>query len=118
MYGVPADLPIARFVGDALFQACVGMDGVHFKFGHSGTIAAHGMWELRDSKGRLVDQELEHADREAYHIHVILNADVVSYRIDPPDSFSLTFSTGHVLTIFDDSPNYESFAIHPDGIYV
>jgi hypothetical protein len=118
MYGVPADLPIQRFVGDALFQACIGMDGVHFCFGRAGRIAAHGNWELRDSNGNLVDQALEHSTREYYRLHVILNADVTGYRLDPPDSFSLTFSTGHVLTIIDDSPQYESFAIYPDGIYV
>ncbi|MDQ3566400.1 MAG: hypothetical protein M3436_20770 [Pseudomonadota bacterium] len=118
MYGVPADLPIERFVGDALFQACIGMDGVHFRFGRSGTIAAHGTWELRDAAGLLVDQSLAHSDREHYRIHVILNADVTGYSIDPPHSFSLTFSTGHVLSVLDDTPQYESFAIHPDGIYV
>ena len=118
MYGDPADLPITRFVGDALFQICIGMDGVHFVFGRAGTISAHGTWELRDAAGLLVDEALEHSDREHYRIHVILNADVASYSLDPPHSFSLTFSTGHVLSIFDDTPRYESFAIQPDGIYI
>ena|SRR5215217_8233061 len=118
MYGVPADLPLQRFVGDALFQACIGMDGVHFCFGRAGTIAAQGNWELRDSNGSLVDHAVDPSDRQQYRIHVILNADVTGYSINPPGSFSLTFSTGHVLTVIDDCPQYESFAIYPDGIYV
>jgi hypothetical protein len=32
MYGVPKDLPLQLFVGDALFQVCIGVDGVHFVF--------------------------------------------------------------------------------------
>jgi len=118
MHGVPADLPIQRFVGDALFQACVGMDGVHFVFGRAGSICVYGHWELRDAAGGLVDQSQEHVQRDCYRIHVILNADVTAYSFDPPHSFELTFSTGHRLTIYDDTPMYESFAIQPDDIYV
>ena len=40
MYGVPEDLPIERFVGDALFQVRLGLDGVHFAFGQAGTMDA------------------------------------------------------------------------------
>jgi hypothetical protein len=118
MYGVPANLPIQRFVGDSLHQVCIGMDGVHFQFGHEGTICAFGGWELHDSSGALVDCAQEHSERECYRIHVILNADVTACNVDPPRSFSLTFSTGHRLTIYDDTPQYESFAIQPDDIHV
>jgi hypothetical protein len=115
MTGVPADLPMQRFVGDALFQAGIGMDGVHFRFGRAGTICAFGLWQLHDSSGTLIDQTQEHSERECYRIHVILNADVTSCSIDPPHSFSLTFSTGHRLTVFDDMPQYESCTIYFEG---
>lgn len=118
MYGVPEDLPLRRFVGDFLTQVSLGMDGVHFHFGSSGTISVEGRWDLQDAAGRVVDQSMEHADRDAYRLHVIFNADVTAYRIDPPRSFALTFGTGHVLTIYDDTPQYESFHIEPDGIHV
>ena len=115
MYGVPADLPIQRFVGDALFQARIGMDGVHFAFGRTGVICAYGLWQLHDADGTLIDQTQEHSERKFYRIHVILNADVASYSIDAPKSFTLTFSTGHRLTIFDDTPQYESCLISFEG---
>jgi hypothetical protein len=118
MYGVPADLPIQRFVGDALFQARIGMDGVHFAFGRDGVIrgfiCAYGLWQLHDSGRTLIDQTQEHSDRECYRVHVILNADVTSCSIDAPRSFSLVFSTGHRLTIFDDA-QYESCTICFEG---
>ncbi|MFZ2642039.1 MAG: hypothetical protein WA117_13655 [Verrucomicrobiia bacterium] len=117
MHGVPANLPLQRFIGDALFQICIGLDGVHFVFGQAGTIKAAGCWELHDSSGNLVDSTQEHSERESYRVHAILNADVTAYSIDPPRSFSLSFSSGHRLTIYDDSTPYESFAIYPDGIY-
>ena len=103
MYGVPADLPIQRFVGDALFQARIGMDGVHFAFGREGVICAYGLWQLHDSGGTLIDQTQEHSDRECYRVHVILNADVTSCSIDAPRSFSLstsrTFAPGESVKI-------------------
>ena len=115
MYGVPTDLPIQRFVGDALFQACIGCDGVHFRFGRVGTISAFGLWQLHDSAGTLIDQTQEHSEREYYCIHFILNADVTACSIDPPRSFSLTFSTGHRLSFFDDMPQYESCTVYFEG---
>jgi hypothetical protein len=115
MYGVPADLPIRRFVGDALFQISIGTDGVHFSFGRAGSISAHGPWELSDSAGTLVDQAQLNSDRECYRVHVILNADVTNCSIDSPRSFSLTFSTGHRLTIHDDTPQYESCIVRFEG---
>jgi hypothetical protein len=118
MYGVPKDLPIQRFVGDALFQVCIGIGGVHFVFGHAGTIAVDGRWELVDSLGAVIDRKQEHEQRESYRLHVILNADVTECRLDPPRSFSLTFATGHRLVVHDDLPNYESFHIYPDDIHV
>ena len=115
MHGVPGDLPLQRFVGDALFQVGIGCDGVHFTFGRAGTICAFGLWQLHDDSGTLLDQTQEHGERKCYRIHCILNADVTGFTIDPPRSFSLRFSTGHRLTIVDDTPRYESCTISFTG---
>jgi len=118
MKGVPKDLPVNRFVGDFLTQVSVGMDGIHFHFGKAGTISVGGKWELRDGASTLIDKAMEHAQRDAYRIHGIFNADVTGASIDPPRSFSLTFSTGHVLTVYDDSKQYEAFSIQPGNIFI
>ena len=118
MYGVPADLPVQRFVGDFLAQVCIGMDGVHFLFGQSGTISVGGRWELVDSTGKMIDCACEHDVREAYRVHALFNQDVTDSSIDPPHSFSLTFSSGHRLTIYDDSPQFESFSIQPGNVFI
>jgi hypothetical protein len=112
MYGVPEDLPMQRFVGDTLTQVRIGIDGVHFVFGYAGTICTFGLWQIQDVDSNLIDQAQEHLNRTCYRIHVILNANVIGYSIDSPRSFSLTFSTGHQLTIYDDTPHYESCTIY------
>ena len=117
MYGVPKDLPLQRFIGDAVLQVGIGMDGVHFVFGRAGTIAVEGRWELVDSSGALVDHYQQHEERQSYRLHVILNADVTGYDLDPPRSFVITFATGHQLKVYD-GPGYESFHIYPDDIHV
>ena len=118
MYGVPNNLPIERFLGDALFQVGIGVDGVHFIFGKAGTISVSGRWELHDKGGKLIDYAQKNNERQSYQIHVILNEEVSGHAIDAPRSFSLIFASGHRLTVYDDTPQYESFAIEPGGIVV
>lgn len=118
MYGVPADLPIQRFLGDALFSVTLGKHSIHFGFGYAGSISVEGGWDLFDRDGNRVEGWQEPSERESYRVHVILNDDVAGYSIDPPQSFTLSFASGHRLIIYDDSPYYECFAIQPDNIYV
>ncbi|MDZ4783064.1 MAG: hypothetical protein SGJ19_22695 [Planctomycetia bacterium] len=118
MYGVPADLPVQRFVGDFLTQVRIGKHDIQFAFGQSGTVSVWGHWELVDSGGNLVDCAREPNERDAYRVHAILNQAVSDWSIDPPHSFSITFESGHRLKIFDDSPQYESFSIEPGNFVV
>jgi hypothetical protein len=112
MYGVPVDLPIERFLGDALTQVRIGMDGVHFVFNQTGIIGVFGLWKLHDVDGEIIDQTREHPDRQHYRIHIIINANLTDFSMNPPHSFALKFSTGHQLTIYDDTPQYESCTIN------
>jgi hypothetical protein len=119
MYGVPADLDLSRFKGATLIQLGIGEFQVQFHFHPQGSVSAEGKWELRDSSGVLVDEATEtNAERDSYHLHIILGKSVESYSVSAPDSFSLRFESGHTLTVFDDSKQYESFSIQPGNIYV
>lgn len=118
MYGVRADLLLQRFVGDALFNVAIGVDGVHFGFGRAGNISVYGRWELYGLSGELIDHAQKNSVRECYRIHVVLNEDVTGYEIDPPRSFTLTFLSGRRLIIYDNMQRYESFQIQPDNIIV
>jgi hypothetical protein len=123
MYGVPKDLPLQRFVGDSICQIAIGLYGIHFNFNKAGSIMVEGgKWQLYDSVGTIVDESLDDgalpSTRQQYRVHVILESDVTKFEIDAPHSFSLVFLSGHRLTIYDDSPQYESFSIQPGDIFI
>ena len=115
MFGVPSDLPLARFVDHECNQVALGQFQVQFHFAGAGSISAESRWELRSPNGELVDAACEHTKRDCYRIHKIIDVPVVSFAIDAPVSFTLFFESGHVLIVFDDSHQYESFAVHLEG---
>ena len=121
MYGVPTDLPLHHFVGQELNQIAMGRFQVQLHFSGTGSIYIEGRWELRDAAGEMVDTVQEHADRESFRIHRILDLPVARFEVDAPRSFTLIFEPAYRLTVFDDSPQYESFSVHLDrlgSIYV
>jgi hypothetical protein len=116
MHGVPANLPLQQYVGACLVFIGLGKHQIQFSFDKAPTISVEGKWELKDASGMTVDGSIDPSDRKEYRVHVVLNDDVNSFEINSPHSFSLTFSSGHELTVFDDSEQYESFSL--DGFYV
>ena len=116
MYGVPADLPLDRFVRHELNQIALGRFQIQLRFASVGSISVEGRWELRDPMGALVDVSQEHADRESYRLHLVLDLPVARFEIDAPRSFTLVFDPSYRLTVFDDTEQYESFSVHIDGL--
>ena len=118
MYGVPKDLDLSGFVGKILTQIAIGEFQVQFNFHPDGHISAMGDWELRDHDGSLIDRALPNKERSEYRLHLLLGQEVACWEIDPPRLLSLGFASGHVLRVFDDSQQYESFMIQPGDIVV
>ena len=120
MYGVPQDLDLSAFREAELERVDLGQYILHLRFGADASpiIAIEGHWELRASDGRLLDQQMEPAERDAYRLHVLLGRTVIGTEINAPESFLLRFDSGHTLRIFDRSRDYESFSIQPGDIYV
>jgi hypothetical protein len=112
MYGVPADLPLDKFVGSEICQIQIGRFQINFVLAGRGVITVMGRWELKDRSGNLIDSEVEHAERDCYRAHQIIDVPIEAFAIDPPRSFTLNFKSGHVLEIYDDSEQYESFWIN------
>ena len=115
MYGVPADLPLDEFVGKEINVISFTRFRIQLCLIGAGTIDVGDNWELRDRSGSLIDSERDHGERDGYRVHQILDVPIVGFSIDPPRSFTLIFESGHRLEIFDDSEQYESFAIYLDG---
>src|SRR5262245_28239061 len=115
MYGVTSDLPVKAFVGKEFNQIALGRFQVQFHSSGTGSIFVEGRWELRNSKGEVEDAWVEHATRQSFRLHTIIDVPIVSYELEPPRSFTFTFQNGLRLTVFDDTPQYESFSIHLNG---
>ena len=121
MYGVPAHLPLARFVGCECHFIGIGAVQIQFHFlrGENGeafgSINPEGKWELRDQTGAIIDESIEHSERRAYRVHKIIGLPVVGFALDPPRSFTLYFSRDYSLTIYDDNEHYESFSLVING---
>jgi len=116
MYGVPADLPIAKFVGAEFNQVCLGRFQLQLHASGTGSISVEGRWELRDSRGELLDAACEHEDREAYRVHHIIDVPIAAAEIDAPRSFTIRFQNGCSLTVFDDTPQHEACSLNIDGM--
>jgi hypothetical protein len=139
MYGVPANLDLQGLHGSSLTQICVGPLDLQFHFtrepqgldpgqvrltgGH--TISVEGSWRLVDSSGGVIDESAGRVgdkqgsqSRSGMAVRILLAGTVEGSDVDPPRSFTLRFVSGHRLTVFDDSDQYESFSIQPGGIFV
>jgi hypothetical protein len=118
MYGVPADLDLSHFTNAVLIRLCLGEYQVQFHFHPLGSISVEGKWELRDASGSVMDGMDRKALGDAIYAHRLLGKCVIGGSLDAPRSFSLRFESGDVLTIYDDSREYESFSIQPGDIFV
>ena len=129
MYGVSANLPLYRFVGQTLECITICQYQISFNFSTGrDAVCAMGSWELHDENDYLIDKEtainlelkVALRDRENYRVHKIIGQDIVAYKIDSPLSFTLRFNNGYSLTIFDDSHQYEfiSITIGTDDIII
>jgi hypothetical protein len=114
MYGVPEQLDLTPFIGTTLDYIGVGKFQINFVFSGNPwketdrTIAAEGYWEMRDSQSVVIDKATENDDRDAYRIHRLLSRTVTGTKVNPPESFTLTFDNGWTLTFVDDSSHYET----------
>jgi hypothetical protein len=115
MHGVPKDLQLERLVGHEFNFIGLGTWQIQFHISSLVAIYVEGRWELRDSSGAIVDSDQEPRDRDSYRIHRIIDVPIVRYTLDAPRSFSLFFESGHSLTIYDESEQYESFSVHFTG---
>ena len=121
MYGVPKDLQLERLVGHEFNFIGLGCFQTQFHISSLVAINVEGRWELRDAAGALVDSDQEFTERDACRIHRIIDIPITRFSLNAPLSFTLFFESGHSLTVYDDSEQYESFAIHfigEPGLYI
>jgi hypothetical protein len=125
MHGVPKELDLTKIKGNFLSHIAIYQYQVSFCFFEPIiSITAEGKWELKDAKGELIDgpskanEDFDYAKHKAFYCTQVLGKVVKEVNVSPPNSFSLRFETGHVLTFYDDLGPYERINIQPDGIYM
>ena len=118
MYGVPADLDLTHYANATCIQVTLGECQIQLHFHPTGTIAIDGRWELRDAQGRILDQTTAINTRDVCRLHLLLGHSVVGTHVTAPTSFALTFNTGLVFGVFDDSEQYESCQLSPSGVVI
>ncbi len=117
MYGVPDNLPLSELVGQECIQILLGEFQISFSFTDGSYINVEGKWELSNQNDVLVDESISHDLREKYCVHQIIGQKVCSFLINEPTSFTLHFENHLALKIYDNSEQYESFALHTSSGY-
>ena len=118
MYGVPAELDLKFLCGAELIQLCLGLYSIQLHVHPTGDISIEGDWELLDGTARLADCNCWGPGRGPYQLHALLGQHVTATEVAAPKSFALQFNSGHLLRVFDNSPEHESFSIQPGDIIV
>lgn len=113
MNRIPKDLDLSPLCGLEVIQVAIGHNEVILQFHPTGTITLEGAWTLKDKEGGIVDQAMEHSQRDAWRIHKVIGRKILKFVIKDERRLDVHFE-GFVLEIEDDSDHYETFSIeHP-----
>jgi hypothetical protein len=137
MYRFPADLDLSYLVGREI--AFIGLDVNSIYFNMQGGslsevisreeymescetnpdvhITVSGPWSLATGSGAIVDELVEHCERESYRIHVLLGLKMLGYAVVSDTTLQLNFERGYILTVVDDSP-YENFSVEYGDTFI
>jgi hypothetical protein len=124
MFGVPADLDLAPFVGLHLNHIGLGPHDLRLVFSNypkaDRVLQIESTWELRGPSGEVFDRadDAYGLREEPLHFHRIIGREVTEQSVSAPDWIELGFDNGVRLRVYDDSPHYESFQIQPGDIVV
>jgi hypothetical protein len=113
MNRIPLSLDLSPLVGLEIIQVSIGQNEVILVFHPAGFIRLEGDWILKENDGRIIDQSMEHSERDAWRIHKIIGSKISECIIRDERHLDILFD-GYILEIEDDSDHYETFAIeHP-----
>lgn len=114
MYGLPIGLDVSCMVGCTLEQVSFSVNTVHLSFSKdvSITIEACFMHSIPgDAGGSKPTQVPLHESR----LMQLAGESIESAQASADGTLSLTFTNGHRLVIYDDTPQYEAYRIRLGG---
>jgi hypothetical protein len=114
MYGFTSDLMIECLIASDLQQICIGKCDVQFRSGSGTLIAVQGGARiLKNDTKTAVWSEENSWDTPAFY--ELLNHSVTRYAVLNRNVLHLDFDNGLVLELTDNSDQYESMQIYPNG---
>lgn len=120
MYRIPADFDWSVLEGLEVIQVCIDQFNLLLQLHPKGSINLQCEWSLRDSAGIGIDRHIEHSERKSWRVHCLLAKKITKCIRASERVLIFEFEGGFVLTIEDDSDQYESFSIQvgEHSIYV
>jgi hypothetical protein len=119
MYKLPKDFDGKFFVGKTLENVSFSENTVFFGFGEHVSVTV--MSSLQHQYASESEQsDIQHVPLTESKLMQLPGSSVIKVKGDEDGTLTLFFNSGHILRIFDDLPNYESYSFS-DGkheIYV
>jgi len=114
MHGVPSDLIVEGLIGSDLQQICIGKHDVQFRFRSGTFIAVQGGARILKYETQ-VSVWTDEGSWDTLAFHELLNHSVTGYAVASNHVLRIDFDDGLVLELIDDSDQYESMQIYPNG---
>lgn len=108
MHGLPKDIDVSFFIGQALTQLCFGGNDLLLNFGDDLSVSVTSRVELEGHGSR---SEIEDFKVEGAPLLALIERTIEAATPHVDGTLELRFDGGMVLRLFDDSPNYESYVI-------
>lgn len=108
MHGLPKNIDVSFFVGQALTQLCFGGNELLLNFGDDLSVSVEARVELRSHDSQW---EIENFKVEGAPLLVLIERTIEAATPHEDGTLDLRFDGDIVLRLIDDSPHYESYVI-------
>jgi len=110
MNRIPIDLDLSPLIGLEIIQVAIGQNEVVIQLYPTGAIRLEGSWMLKDKGGEIIDQSMDHSEREVWRIHKIIGRKILDCIVRDEKHLDLLFDD-FILQLEDDSDHFETFSI-------
>ena len=117
MYGIPSDLNLDRLIGQRINYVNVMENMTVIVFSDKSSIAIDSKIYINDKKG-ILSQWIQQTGWDNEKYKKIIGMYVKAYKIRSREELIINLEGDLRITIFDDSNQYESFHIYPEGIHI
>ncbi|MGE0422763.1 MAG: DUF6188 family protein [Reyranellaceae bacterium] len=108
MHGLPKDIDVSFFIGQALTQLCFGGNDLLLNFDDNLSVSVTSRVEL-EALG--TQSEIEDFKAEGAPLLVLIERTIEAATPHEDGTLELRFDGDMVLRLIDDSPHYESYVI-------